>query len=324
MKHFAVRAVAAVALSFMPLPVVASTAEEQRAALLQAADLVAARYVDPIKASTIAEQLRRDAKSDLFETALDDEVFAKRATERLRALSGDGHFALSVRANSVNLNDNEDQMLERWYGSGVNHGFDRVARLQGGIGYLNLTAFAPVEMGGDLAVAAMSLLAQSPALIVDLRRNGGGMDEMVLLLSAYVLDDSREMSATYDRPSGRTIRHFTSSWVSGRRFGGSKPLYILVSNRTFSAAEQFAYDLQAMERAVVVGERTGGGAHPYKDRPVGDRFVLALPEGRSINPITGDDWEGTGVLPDIEVSADAALDAALNAAREQLRNQGES
>ncbi|KQZ76512.1 hypothetical protein ASE06_07095 [Sphingopyxis sp. Root214] len=313
MKYFAALAAALL----LQAPAAAMNAE-QRTALLQAADLVAERYVDPVKARAIAEALRRDARDDRNVATLDDEAFAKKVTERLRTISGDGHFALSVRADAATPQESQALMFERWYGAGVNHGFDRVARLESGIGYLNLTAFAPVEMGGDLAASAMNLLAQSPALIVDLRGNSGGMDEMVLLLSAYLLDESREMSATYDRPSGRTTRHFTPSWVSGRRFGGTKPLYILVSRRTFSAAEQFAYDLQAMKRAIIVGERTGGGAHPYEDRAVGNKFVLALPEGRSINPITGSDWEGRGVLPDKEVPADTALEAALTAAREQL------
>lgn len=134
-------------------------------------------------------------------------------------------------------------------------------------------------MAGDLAAAAMSLLAQSPALIIDLRLNGGGYDDMTRLLAAYLLDGSREMSAEFDRPNGRTTRHFTPTEIPGRRFGARKPVYILVSKRTFSAAEAFAYDLQAMKRAVIVGERTGGGAHPFAYRPVGTATSSHFPKG---------------------------------------------
>jgi len=127
-----------------------------------------------------------------------------------------------------------------------------------------------------------------------------------------------ETSGTYDRPSDTLTRTFTPSWVPGRRFGPDKPVFVLISNRTFSAAEAFAYDLQALGRATIVGERSGGGAHPFEYRAITPRFVLSLPEGRSINPITGGDWQGVGVRPDVEASAEQALDAALRLAREAI------
>lgn len=296
-------------------PVAAAT----HAQVLEAtADLIAARYVDPERGEALAAQLRADARQDRFAGAADDAAFAEAVKERLRTLSGDGHFDLMLRPQADAASVDEDVLMERWYGVGVNHGFEKVERLRDGIGYLELRVFAPTDKAGDLAAAAMTLLAQSPALIIDLRRNGGGMEEMVRLLAAYLLDDVREMSAAYDRPSDTTTRGFTPAMVAGRRYGGSRPVYILVSKRTFSAAEQFAYDLQAMGRAVVVGEQTGGGAHPSGQHRVGDRFLLTLPEGRSINPITKGDWEGVGVIPDVRTAPDQALEAALERASAAL------
>jgi C-terminal processing protease CtpA/Prc len=107
----------------------------------------------------------------------------------------------------------------------------------------------------------------------------------------------------------------TPAWVPGRRFGTARPVYVLISNRTFSAAEGFTYDLQALGRVTVVGQRSGGGAHPFEYRRAHPHFVLSLAEGRSINPITGSNWQGTGVVPDVEVPADQALDVALKLAR---------
>lgn len=296
-------------------------ARQRRAVLERVADLVRDRYVRADHAARIAAAIREDARSARFADAASADDFAARVTARLRAISGDGHFALERRATSSGAGDDRAE-LERWYGTHVNHGFERVERLEGGIGYLDLRVFAPVSMGGDLAAAAMTLLAQSPALIIDLRRNGGGMDDMTRLLAAYLLDDVREMSGKYDRPSGRTTKYFTPKNVEGRRFGGAKPVYVLVSRRTFSAAEAFAYDLQAMKRAVVVGERTGGGAHPFEYRSAGHGYVLSLPEGRSVSPITGTDWEGVGVKPDVEVSADQALETALSLAQARLEPGG--
>ena len=110
-------------------------------------------------------------------------------------------------------------------------------------------------------------------------------------------------------------------WVPGRRFGESKPLYILTSGRTFSAAEAFAYNLQALGRATVVGEITGGGAHPFEYRRVHPHFAVDLPEARSINPITGSNWQGVGVQPDVAVPADQALAKALELAHVAIANR---
>ncbi len=160
----------------------------------------------------------------------------------------------------------------------------------------------------------MTLLAQSSALIVDLRQNGGGHGDMAHLLAAYLLDESKPMSGSYDRPSDTRTWAMTPASVPGRRFGTSRPVYVLISNRTFSAAEGFAYDLQALQRVTVVRQRSGGGAHPFQYRRVHPHFVLSLAEGRSLNPITDGNWQGTGVVPDVVVPADEALDVAITLA----------
>jgi hypothetical protein len=310
-------AIAAVALvSSAPVEDLAA----RREVVNRTADLVERRYVDPASGARIAGELRR--RSTELVRGGTPEDFAKAFTSDLRIISGDGHFAVEYRPEAKAAADGEvvdPAELERWYGAHVNNGFEQVSRLDEGIGYLDLRVFAPTSMAGDLASAAMSLLAQSPALIIDLRRNGGGDDGMTRLLAAYLLDGRQEMSAEYDRPSGHTKRNFTPAEVPGRRFGARKPVYLLVSHRTFSAAEAFAYDLQAMKRAIVVGEQTGGGAHPSEYRPISHGFILSLPEGRSVNPITGTDWERVGVTPDVRVPADSALSQALILAKEAIR-----
>ena len=287
---------------------------DRRAALMETAQLIEKRWVQADRAAAIAKTLRDDAAADRFAAAGSAVDFAALVTTRLRDISGDGHFALRLRGGADPAAEEEQEELDRWYGPAVNHGFEHVGRLEGGVGYLDLRVFAPVATASDLASSAMNLLAESPALIIDLRMNGGGYGDMTRLLAAYLLDRRTEMSGEFDRPTGRMARYFTPARVPGRRFGGSKPVFILVSKRTFSAAEAFAYDLQAMGRATIVGERTGGGAHPYVDHRVGGLFVLALPEARSVNPITKTDWEGTGVTPDVAVDAEHALERALSLA----------
>ena len=294
----------------------------RREVILRLADLIETRYVYPDRGAALAGALRRDAGRFREE---DPETFAAALTARLRDLSQDGHFAVEHRRPGTDEAEggadaaHMEAQLERWYGVGVNHGFEAVRRLDQGVGYLDLRVFAPTDMGGDLMAAAMTLLAQSPALIIDLRHNGGGMGEMVLMLEAYLLDGSAEVSGGYDRPSDTHTRAFTPSWVPGRRFGGDKPVFILISKRTFSAAEALAYDMQAMGRATIVGEASGGGAHPFEYRAITPDFILSLPEGRSINPITGADWQGAGVQPDVVVEPERALETALQLARDAIR-----
>jgi len=292
----------------------ALTDDVRRQVVEAAATLIETRYVYPERGLRIAAQLRAEAGQFVEEDA---DAFAQALTERLRALSDDGHFAVEYRADETQPPTDQaymEQQMQRWYGVGVNHGFEAVRRLDGGIGYLDLRVFAPTEMAGDMMVSAMTLLAEAPALIIDLRRNGGGFGEMVLMLEAYLFDTSVEVSGHYNRPEDRHTRSFTPGWVPGRRFGPDKPVYILISRRTFSAAEAFAYDMQALGRATIIGERSGGGAHPFAYRPLPAGFVLWLPESRSINPITGGDWQGTGVRPDVETAPDDALDEALRLA----------
>ncbi len=303
-------------LSALPLSPVTAQALDRAArenVVESTARLIERRYVSPERGVRIARALRGQAGRF---TEADPGAFAEALTRYLRKVSNDGHFAVEHRAIAELSADSldSDAEMERWYGVGVNHGFESVRRLAGGVGYLDLRVFAPTRMAGDMAAAAMTLLAECPALIIDLRQNGGGLGDMVQLLAAYILDEPLEVSGTYDRPTGRHTRAFTPAWVPGRRFGGTKPVFVLISRRTFSAAENFAYDLQAAGRVKVIGERSGGGAHPFAYRAIDDRFVLSLPEGRSISPVTGRDWEGTGVVPDVATPADEALSTALRLA----------
>lgn len=300
------------------------TAADRRAVLLGAADLIERRYVIEDAAPGLAEQLRRDATADRWRDTSDPEAFATAITAHLRSVSGDGHLGLSYRATP--LAEEVDaaertytaEEMDRWYGPHLNYGFEQVRRVDGNIGYLDLRVFAPTSTAGDVAAAVMTTLAQSAALVIDLRENGGGHGEMAHLLAAYLLDGSKPMSGSYDRPSQVREWALTPAWVPGRRYGVGRPVYVLISKRTFSAAEGFAYDLQALRRVTVVGERSGGGAHPFKYRRVHRHFVLSLAEGRSINPLTGGNWQGTGVVPDVAVPADQALERALTLAREAI------
>ena len=290
---------------------------ERKAAIDATAQLLESRYVYADRGKKLARQLRRERNAS-WVVAGSGVDFAAALTRKLRDASGDGHFKVDFREQAEAAADESTfgaAEFEKFYGKAVNHGFEQVRRLDGNIGYLDLRVFAPPSMGADLAVAAMTLLAETSALIVDLRHNGGGDGAMALLLAAYLLDGPTQMSGVYDRPSDTLTPASTPAWVPGRRFGAAKPVYVLISRRTFSAAEAFAYDLQALKRVTIVGEPSGGGAHPFEYRKLSEHFMLSLPEARSVNPITGKDWEGVGVIPDVRVDAERALDEALKLAR---------
>lgn len=292
---------------------------EQVEVIRAAADLIEARYVDPPKAREIAAAMR--GSTGRWRETLGGEAFAAAVTDLLRTLSGDGHLGLSFSPDSIPEEQGEAVFaaseMERWYGPQLNHGIERIERLADNIMLLDLRVFPPPAMAGDVFAAAMALVAQGDALIIDLRRNGGGA-ETANLLTGYLLEGGSPLSGTYNRPTD-THTHATSPvWVPGRRFGTTKPLFILTSSKTFSAAEALAYDLQALKRAVIVGEVTGGGAHPFEYRRVHPHFAVDLPEGRSINPITGSNWQDVGVQPDVRVPADEALAKALELSRTAL------
>jgi C-terminal processing protease CtpA/Prc len=170
----------------------------------------------------------------------------------------------------------------------------------------------------------MTLLAHTDALIVDLRQNGGGDPEMIALITSYLFDQMTNLNNMYWRDGDRTQQFWTLPYVPGPRYGGNKPVYVLTSNDTFSGAEEFAYNLKNLKRATIIGEVTGGGAHPVGGFAIGPHVGARIPVGRAINPISGTNWEGTGVTPDIPVpQADALRTAQILALRHVLEQAGE-
>ena len=310
----------------LPLPTLAAEVDpaEQRAALEEAIEMIETRYVGTQHIDTLTAELERLAAK--VERAEDGEAFAKRVTERLRAVSGDGHLGLSYSGKPIPDPVEEGEQLtlnddfEEWFGARVNNGVQKIERLEDNIMLLDLRVFPPPSMGAETIAAAMTTVAQGDALIIDLRKNGGGA-ETVLLVMGYLVEPGSQFMSTYNRPRDEWTHESVPAWVPGKRFGSEKPLYILTSRRTFSAAEALAYSLQAMDRATIIGEVTGGGAHPFEYRKVSTHFALDLPEAMSRHPLTGTNWQDVGVKPDVEVPREEALDVALRLAREAVKGR---
>lgn len=280
-------------------------------------------YVFPEVAKKMDEAIRaRQAKKE-YDAISSSTEFAKVLTEHLQEVSKDKHLRVRFTAEALptNFTRPSEEMIKRneWMQGRRNYGFKKVERLDGAVGLLELEGFARAESIGETAAAAMSFLANSEAVIVDLRRNGGGDPAAVILLCSYFFDEVTHLNDIYNRLDDTTRQYWSLPAVPGKKLG-KKDLYILTSSRTFSGAEEFAYNMQSQKRGTIIGETTGGGAHPTMGRRVNDHFMVGVPFARSINPVTKTNWEGTGVKPDVAVPADQAL---LTAHVMILRKQAE-
>lgn len=284
------------------------------------------RYVFPDVARKVEAALRDPAQRRALDTD-DPKAFAQRLTEALQAQTRDKHLRVMASEQPVpepteaHRPAAEDIARFKAQEEARNFGVERVERLPGNIGYLELRGFANAEWAGEAIASAMSLVAHTEALIVDLRRNGGGDPATVALVTSYLLDERTHLNDLYFRPENRTTQYWSLDWVPGKRFGGRKPVYVLTSSRTFSGAEEFSYNLKNLKRATLIGETTGGGAHPGELRKVGAHFRMFVATGRAINPISKTNWEGSGVEPDVKVKADDALRVAQLRALPAIRDQ---
>ena len=267
-------------------------------------------YVFPEVAQKMEAAIRERIQRKEYDSITDAMQFAAKLTNDLQAVSKDKHLRVVLsQASRFGMN----QQQQREAAIKRNFGFEKAERLNGNIGYLDLRGFEPATLSSDTAAAAMNFLINADALIFDLRQNGGGDPAMVAFLTSYLFDKRTHLNSIYSRPTNRTEDYWTREDVPGKKFG-NKPVFVLTSNRTFSAAEEFSYNLQSLKRATIIGETTGGGAHPVQARPLGKLFTITVPFARSINPITKTNWEGTGVKPDVAVAADKALKVAHLAA----------
>jgi hypothetical protein len=263
----------------------------------------------------INEKLER-GEYDQFDTM---PGFTGQVTADLQSISHDLHLSIRAampparNAEGGGLSEAEQAQRRLEQARARNFGFRRVEILPGNIGYVDLRGFDDASIGGDTAVAAMNFLANSSAIIFDLRFNGGGSPSMIQLISSYLFEERQHLNSFHVRRTDSIEQYWTQAKVQGPKMVDT-PVYILTSGGTFSAAEEFTYNLKNMERATVVGETTGGGAHPVDslmlDLGDGHYARMSLPFGRAINPITGTNWEGTGVTPDIETPAAQALGIA--------------
>lgn len=295
-----------------------------RAAIVDSISAVMSQiYVFPDVAEEMEQKLRDQLAAGRYDKLDSPPAFAEKLTEDLQSISHDKHLQvdpISPRMRQWEPTDDDPEAQARQVARqrATNFGFNKIERLTGNVGYLDLRGFLPAEVAGATAVAAMNFLANSDAIIIDLRQNGGGSPSMIQLISSYFFAEPTHLNSFYIRREDSMKQFWTQAHIDGPSLV-DVPLYVLTSPRTFSAAEEFTYNMRNLERATIVGETTGGGAHPVDFLFWEELHIaMSLPFGRAVNPISGTNWEGTGVAPHVEVPAASALAAAHHKAIEGL------
>ncbi len=293
--------------------------------------LIIEKYVLRDVAQQLADYLNEKFKNGSYDTLHSPTEFANAVWADLRESSNDNHFFIEYNPERARLVTAEkSQSAEEVEKANMamaekdrltNFGFKRVEILKGNVGYLDLDFFSNPDYAGATAVASMNFLANSDAVIIDLRDTPGGKPTMVQLLSSYFVRGTEQgrthlntLEQVYD---GKVEQYWTIPYVPGKRMYDTY-LYILTDGYTGSAAEEFTHNMKALDRAVIIGETTVGSGHNVDIEVIQKNFVMHLPVRRPINPITGTGWERTGIEPHISVPGRQALDKAYLMALEKI------
>lgn len=281
-------------------------------------DTLDKRYVFPEVAKKVAAAIRDRQRRGEYDALTLGPAFAEVLTLHVQEVTGDRHVRIGYSPEVIperpdQRTPSQEEIEEnKLFGRRLNHGFEKLERMRGNVGYLDLRGFFDATQAAETATHAMSFLANTDVLIVDLRQNGGGDPAMVALLCTYLFgDEPVHLNDLYFREENRTTEFWTLPYVPGPKYG-NKPVYVLTSRRTFSGAEEFANNMKELKRATLVGESTGGGANPGGGQRLGPHFRMFVPTGRAINPISKKNWEGTGVEPDVKIPAGYALEWAYH------------
>jgi hypothetical protein len=304
-------------LPFQPVQLDAKSNRNIVGAIGQA---VAEKYFDRDAGDRMAKSLAGKVNAGKYDDYREGELLSEAVNDELHGISHDLHlnanFYLVPQPSSAPRVPVDPEQVRKGLAR-HNCGFVRAEHIDPNIGYLRFDNFSLPDACGETASAAMRFVADSEAIIFDLRQNGGGVPAMVTYLESYLFDKSTHLNDIYFRKDDEIHQFWTLPYVPGKRMA-TAPVFVLTSKNTFSAAEEFAYTLQALKRATVVGETTAGGAHPYDVADVNSHFNVEVPFARSINPVTKTDWEGTGVVPDVETTADDALNRAIALAKQSF------
>jgi hypothetical protein len=327
-----------------------ASAPSPQAAVLDAAtrrdviDTVAAHlrhhYVDADTGRLIADHLRARLAAGAYDRVADPYRFAEQLGEDLRAVNGDGHLYVTYEpggSRGIRVGPEGIRMMEPpAAGGGARRGpppeivaaerrmhfaLGRADVLPGNVGYFELRGFSGASEAEDAVVAALRYLQYTDAMIIDLRRNGGGSAELVnFLISHFTGPDTLASLTVRNRSGNEHFTRYTLASVPGPR-RPTVPLYVLTSGYTASAGEDFAFVLKNLGRATVVGASTAGAGHNNAELDAGHGFGVSISFSRTTDPKTGVEWERVGVQPTVAVDQAKALDVAHSLALKTVAEQ---
>ncbi len=289
--------------------------------------IIIENYVFPKVAQKNANFIQEQFKSGKYSEINDAVKFAKQLTIDLQKINHDKH--MEVRVKKPQKSQPEQKQSSNPYLEYLkqeqkeNYGFKKIEILEGNIGYIDFRYFSGFDSAKETVDGVLKVIKNTDAVIFDLRKNDGGSPEMVQYICSYFFDEKTHLNSLYWRKGNRTQEFWTLDELPSERMP-DVPLFVLTSKYTFSGAEEFAYNFKTRKRATIVGESTGGGANPGGPIEINELFSINVPTGRAINPITQTNWEGTGVLPNIETSSTNAFDKAYLLAKssaEKYRKQ---
>ncbi|MEM7513627.1 MAG: S41 family peptidase, partial [Bacteroidota bacterium] len=304
------------------------TEKEQDVLIQKISDELVARYVFPEKAKETAIHLKALQEKEFFEPHQDINNFVVAINEEIYRISGDKHIGLSIKEKQSRATESDpfeqwmvSRLEERTFFRRYNANFKSVSKLEDNIGYLDLRGFYGLDFGREFADGAMRMLASSDAIIIDLRNNSGGRGDMVDYLLSYFFEEPIITGKSRKRRGDTFVdrTHKTPKRTSGRIMADT-PLFILTSSMTFSAAEAFSYPLKVYKRATFIGETTKGGANAGDLISLDEDLQIFIPDVAGLpHPVSGEIFEGIGILPDVEVESEKALEVAMEKAKEASR-----
>jgi hypothetical protein len=275
-------------------------------------NLLNGHYVFPEKAKNISTYLAFQLKQNAYSNDLQNpQELAERLQKDISKIHHDPHMHINYdpafHVQQYLAPTKEEIILTNKYWKENNYAFTKVEILPGNIGYLTFNVFVEdVESAKPTITSALRFLSNTSAIIIDLRENYGGSPAMVNQIESFFFKEKTHMNDLINRSANDTT-FFYADPAKADSLNLLMPVYILTSHNTFSGGEDFSYGMQKANRAIIVGETTGGGAHPQMPFSVGQGFVISIPYARSLNPVTNTNWEGTGVIPDVKEKAQNAL-----------------
>jgi len=293
------------------------TKKEKKQAVEKICELLNKFYVFPEKGDKMAKHISSKHKEGLFDIISNKNEFVDILNRELNSVCSDKHLGVYIGPNPDDRTEEEKELRKinrQFENQERNYGITKIEILEKNIGYIKINSVMFSEEAIRVLSSALQFLSNSYTIIFDLRENRGGDPSYMAYLFSYFFEEPTHINRIYWRDRDRTDEFWTRDSVPGEKMT-DMPLFVLISGKTFSGAEEFAYDLQCLNRATIVGEVSAGGANPASTWVVYKDIRMSIPHGRAINPISGTNWEGTGVRPDIETSADMALDVAIEYAK---------